>query len=210
MIIALLAKYFLRTVDGKFPYFNASIVAVFTMAMTTPEYVNYAGYSWDSPLFASALVLLIGTLVTWHARTITVAVAYYIGYSLSALLIHLVLKRLLPDSPYAQVDIEHWFVGLGAFSSLLFTFHVITDPQACPRSTLKKIAFGGLIGLLEMSLRSFFILNASIVAYMTVLLLHAILRELHALRANPPKSQQESLPSPPHRLQKEHSAASIP
>ncbi len=151
--IAILSRFFIRLSDDR-PVFNPSVLAI--VAMTCLGEGNYVTPSIalvDKQIWIPIIVIL-GILTTFVSNRIIASLSYWFGFIAFTYIFHLL------GVPYIILQTG---TVLGFFF-LIFTFHVLTDPQTTPDSSRDLFIFGLALALLDTILRSFHIVVSSFVA----------------------------------------------
>lgn len=171
LFVSLCAKYLLR-VNNR-PIFNPSLVGVFLIATVFPFHGSAAMFSWHNSWMLIALVFVLGTFVTFKAKTIALSLSYifsYLIFSLSTFgFIYLIksnFPQIFPDE-FLYLAIPF---SIFTFGNILFAFHGIGDPSTAPINVKNQIIFGVALGGLDCLLRLFTFLAAPYIAYVILLL----------------------------------------
>jgi len=175
VLLGVSIKLFFRRNIQKRSMLNPSLTAIFLASMFFPQYVTYGPNLWSSEWWQIITVLVIGSYVTYRARTLVLSYSYIGSYILSSIIIGVILKINIFSSTMPVASPLSWILGILSFGKLIFIFHVISDPLSGPITTKGKIIFGASIAFIEVLMKYFGILNSVAISYMLVLtLLHVV------------------------------------
>lgn len=175
-------KLFFRKDNERRSMLNPSLASIFILSLLFPQLVSYGSNLWSSELWQVLTVLVIGIFVTYTAKTFIISLSYILTYIISSFLVREILSLDIFSLHMTLANPLSWILSLFSVGKLIFIFHVITDPQSGPKETKGKILFGCSIGLIEIILKYFNILNNIIIAYIFVLTIFLIIEDLKEKR----------------------------
>lgn len=181
-LVAVFSKYFIRY-NGKH-VFNPGNIAVLAVVTLLPQYAVSVPGQWGGDWWFILLVGVIGAAVSIRAKRIWVAIAYAVSF-----VIFSSLRGFIFD--VSPIFLAGSVIGV---PSMIYLFHMITDPATSPRRQKYQILFGASLGLLDVFLRFKEIIYAPIIALAAIT---ALMPLIHILNA---KARQISLPNGLERI----------
>lgn len=152
LLISLLVKNFFRF--KKSPIYNPSSFAIMCMIVIgegvySNPVINTADRQWWIPV-----IFFLGIITTTISNRFLASLSYLFG-----------LTALLLISHFAGIKYIALHLGtLLSMNSLLFTFHVLTDPKTTPNKNKQLLLFGLSLALVDYILRSQFIIHSNLIA----------------------------------------------
>lgn len=150
--IAMLVRFLIRFNNKHI--FNPSAISVVIMiclgegVYATPV-IALADRQWWVPY-----IIVIGTMTTFFSRRIIASLAYWIS------LLGFIAIFYFLGAHYIVIQVGTIF----SFLTLLFTFHVLTDPQTTPSNILGLLFFGFAIAFIDVILRTLSVSASSMIA----------------------------------------------
>ena len=173
-LFGVLSRAFLRTPRGHI--FNPGFFGVFILAMTLPSRGTFALGLWQSHLAYISVIMIFGNFVVYRARRLGVCYGYVGGFTALAIFANFSVKILnIKFNGLQDVPALFWPSTLLTASSLIFIFHVISDPKTSPQNLWAQILFGLAIGVFDFVLRLFLIFPAEAISYLGVQVAFALL-----------------------------------
>lgn len=173
-LLGVFSRSFLRTKTRHI--FNPGFFGAFALCMLFPFLGVPARNFWSpDPRFICTIILL-GTLVVYKAKRLPVSYGYVITFALASAAATAGLRAFgigLNGIEFAPTFF--WPSTLLAPSSLIFTFHVISDPKTSPSTLKGQIAFGVCIALLDLALKLAVVIPSEMISYMAVQAVWALL-----------------------------------
>jgi hypothetical protein len=146
--------------------FNPSIVGSFAMITFFPQFALHASWAQDYRLML--LILCAGIFTVLMSRRWRITIWYFLGFVFFSLFAY-GYRHLFPGGTSdSQLSLLFWPSLLTNPATLIFAFHVISDPQTSPQKLKQQAVFGFAIGALEVVLRGFGILNSDFISYLTI------------------------------------------
>ncbi len=163
VVIGLTARFALAPPGGRHPY-NPSVIGALAMIMMFPAYASYP--TWAQVPWLQILILSLGTLTAFLNRRWILSFSYLGGFAVASVACWLATTLL--GNP-GGVSALFWPSLLATPASLIFTFHVITDPVTSPGSRRGQLLFGASIGITDAILRVLgHVLVADLISYCAV------------------------------------------
>ncbi|HRK07431.1 MAG TPA: hypothetical protein PLZ57_06650 [Pseudobdellovibrionaceae bacterium] len=164
-----ISKIWLIGPDGRHVYNPSAIASVLAITLL-PQHLTYGGTSWGDFWHVHVWALPLAIAVAWLAKGLWISMSYVLGLSLASLAWHYVGSWLDLRPIWATQTLGplFWIATLGSLGSMIFTFNIITDPQTSPRRRKEQWAFGFLIGVVDLVLRSLLIVMPDLLAYVFV------------------------------------------
>lgn len=163
--VAIASKYYFRIGDRH--VFNPGALGAFAAVMCFPEFAATSYGAWGAQIWFSALILVIGTYVVGLARRLWLTYSYFASFALAGM-VFVPLARLVGLPGYDGMPAFVWPGTLLAGGSMLFAFHVISDPRTTPSDPKAQVLFGAAVGLLDFTFRQYKILPPDFMAYLLV------------------------------------------
>lgn len=155
-LAAVLSKYIFRY-NGRH-VFNPGNFAVLFVVIMFPQYAVSVPGQWGGELWLIGIVAVLGAIVSIWAKRIMVSVAYLVGF----ILLSTVRGFVFDISPVFL------FGSVIGVPSMIYLFHMITDPATSPEKIKNQIAFGLIIAFIDVILRHLEVLYASVIALILV------------------------------------------
>lgn len=152
--------------------FNPSAIGVFAVAMLWSDKASFA--SWSQTEWLPLVVLCLGTLTSCLAGRWRTSYGYILGFILASFAMFYTHK-LLGTPSYKIIKPFFWPLTLLDAGSLIFIFHVISDPKTGPKTQQGQWIFGAGIGALDICLRGFSFLPALFVSYLLMQVLNGLM-----------------------------------
>ena len=152
--------------------FNPSAVGVLAVAILWSDKASFA--DWAHAEWFTLLILCFGTITVYLADRWRVSYGYILGY-ISVSFLVLFLHKLFGTPSYNVITPFFWPLTLLAPASLIFIFHVISDPKTIPITRGGQWVFGLAIGALDISLRGVSFLPAPFVSYLLMQALYGLM-----------------------------------
>jgi hypothetical protein len=168
--LAVFIKYYFRDIYSKSSLINPSIAAIAIITFIFPTLGSYSARFWSGDWYHILTIIFIGVIVTYKASTIVISLSYLVMHILFAITL---------DKSTSFLELDYFLqrpsmainLGLLSFGSLLYTFHVISDPQSGPRTFKAQLFFGGGIGILDVLFKYLDVIQSAIVSYLIVTLI---------------------------------------
>lgn len=138
--IAVASKFFIRV--EKKHVFNPANFAVLSTIVLTGGYATMNIAQWSGAGWLLGLMILVGVTVSTLAGRIVLSVSYLASFLVCASVFSLI--KGLP-----QGFLPGTLLGI---STILFTFHMITDPATSPVEKKKQVRAGILVGIVHLIL----------------------------------------------------------
>jgi enediyne biosynthesis protein E4 len=135
---------YLLTWRGHHLYNPTNIALVLLLLFSGGQMALAPAYQWGGFWQVPVVVFGLGTIVCWRAKKLPLVLAFWLTYSLGAL-----LRAQLTHMP-AEITLYAQLSG-GAF--WLFSFFMITDPKTSPPDVKGMIKFGVAVGLVDIWLQ---------------------------------------------------------
>lgn len=151
--------------------FNPGNIGVLAAIMLLSDRATSSFDLWTSPAPFIAWILVIGGFVVWTARRWIVMLSYNVTF---AAMTFILLSPQLPlrATLLANLSISPLVLAGSLFSagSLIFSFHMITDPRTTPSKGSEQMVFGAAVALVDLLLRLHLFLDAPYIANAVVCL----------------------------------------
>lgn len=165
--IGILSRSLLRTNAGHI--FNPGFFGVFALSMLAPKQASFSLGLWQSNEFFLAIILCLGHVVVYRARRLSVCYGYILGFSFIAIVASIAVKTLgFNYNGLEDIPVLFWPSTLTTATSLIFIFHVISDPKTSPTDSKNQFVYGCLIALVDFTLRISLIIPAEALSYILI------------------------------------------
>lgn len=131
--------------------FNASAVGGLITIALLPSVATAT--SWSQPIWFYGLILFLGNATSFVSRRWILSWAYLFGFIFSSVIAHYAFS--LSGESNLGLSVLFWPSVLFTPGTLIWAFHVITDPATSPSSGRGQIIFGLSVGALDFFLRGF-------------------------------------------------------
>lgn len=166
-LLAILSRVFLKTKHGHI--FNPGAFGLFAFAMLFPQNGHSSLGLWRSDLIFVTTIFVLGHIVVYKARRLSLIYGYMLGFSFLAIFSSILVKLTgLHLNGLQDMPVMFWPTTLVTSTSFIFIFHVISDPRTSPSTVKEQLIYGCLIGVVDYALRVSLILPAEIIAYIFV------------------------------------------
>lgn len=153
------------------PIFNPANFGVIAATFIFPYLAGSLADQWDGHLYLIATMIVFGMTTTVLSKQYWITASYVVSFALLSLLRSWVFSDSSALLTIASV--------LGP-ASLLFCFHMITDPQTTPKTIFNKILFGSSVAIFDIILRTYKIVFAQFIALSAVCVTLALLQSIRA------------------------------
>jgi Na+-translocating ferredoxin:NAD+ oxidoreductase RnfD subunit len=174
---------YLLTWRGHHLYNPTNIALVLLLLFSGGQMALAPAYQWGGFWQVPVVVFVLGTIVCWRAKKLPLVVAFWLTYSLGALLRAQLTHMPVEITLYAQLS------G-GAF--WLFSFFMITDPKTSPPDVKGMIKFGIAVGLVDIWLQLSFAVFSLFYALFVVSTVRALMKVVPDLKARFTSSSSSS------------------
>lgn len=149
--------------------FNPGLFGIFVLSMLMPSVGASALGLWKSDWHFILFIAAYGHFVVYKAGRLGVCYGYMLGFSAAS--VAAVLAARLGHLSFNSLEFApllFWPATLLSTTSQIYIFHVISDPQTSPKPLRDQLIFGGLIAVVDLTLRIYLIFPAEILSYMFV------------------------------------------
>ncbi|MDX9731492.1 MAG: RnfABCDGE type electron transport complex subunit D, partial [Bdellovibrionales bacterium] len=143
-VVALVSKSILLRPDGRHIY-NPTGITILAMVAFFPNYVFVRGDQFNGTLLPFFSLLFFGSLATTRANRWRATASYLVA----SLITTLVITSTSPSYEFIRL----FGPDFGA-EGLLFMLLMFTDPRTSPNKPVGQIAYGIILGILNISFRS--------------------------------------------------------
>jgi Na+-translocating ferredoxin:NAD+ oxidoreductase RnfD subunit len=149
--VAVLAKAFIKF-EGRH-VFNPSNIGVVTILALFPNWAVTSGNLFSGYWGPAILFFILGTINVWWAKQATLAFTWLVAFTLFNF-----IRGIITDSPFS--------LGLLILNplTLIFTFHMITDPATTPKTPWFRFAFAVTVALCDAIMRYYSIVGSQFFA----------------------------------------------
>lgn len=157
--LAALARLLFYT-ENKNPVFNPSVFAVLIAISLFPQFGSIT--SWGENWKVTIYIFVLGSITSFFAKSLVLSWTY----QLSFLILSLAATYFSTGIEFREtVPLFFFPATLLAIPSLIFTFHVITDPQTRPKTVKGQIGFAVALAAIDITLRRQEVVFADFWAY---------------------------------------------
>ncbi len=162
-----MSRAFIKTKLGH--VFNPGYFGAFVLAMLLPRFGYPSIGLWKSDLKLLILIAVLGFFIVYRAKRLQVILSYVGGFVSISILAAIFFRIIgFKFNGVDEVPILFWPATLITTTSVIFIFHVISDPKTSPSSIKEQIIFGALIGIIDYILRISLIIPAEAISYLLV------------------------------------------
>lgn len=134
--------------------FNPGNIAVLAVVILLPQYAVSVPGQWGGDWWVILLVAAMGIVIAYLAQRWWVSLSYFLSFVLFSTIRGLIFNI----SPFFLAGTV---IGI---PSMIYLFHMVTDPATSPRSTKYQIVYGASVGLIDVFLRYKEVLYAPVIA----------------------------------------------
>lgn len=141
LIFAILSKHIFKDNNGHF--INPAAFGIIACLTLFPEHSNIFLAQWPLNIYFYISFLIVAIIVSTLNKKIVLSISYLVG---------IIIFRIL----WAKVTGSNLTYAVGVIASigtLIFSFHMITDPKTSPSSYRGQIIFGLIIASVDFVLR---------------------------------------------------------